>query len=157
MHRYIILCPGRPDRGAVEELVDTYKKRLNPYAKIEEIWVKEVPFRSANDATRVRSEESDAFRARLPKDTFVVALTEEGKTFDSLAFAKTLERWAEGGARPVAFLIGGPLGLDRALLKEADAQLSLSPLTFPHNVARALLFEQLYRAGTILSGKTYHY
>lgn len=157
MHRYFLLCPGKPDRGAVEELVDTYKLRLKPYAKIEEIWVKETGFRAPEEVKRVRHEEASAFRARLPKDTFVVALTEEGKTFDSPTFAKTLEKWAEGGARPVAFLIGGPLGLDRTLLKEVNAQFSLSPLTFPHNIARALLFEQLYRAGTILSGKTYHY
>ncbi len=157
MHRYFVLCPGTPDRGAVEELVDTYKTRLKPYAKIEEIWIKETPFRNAAEVNRVRQKEAETFRARLPKETFVVALTEEGKTFDSLSFAKTLEHWAEGGARPVAFLIGGPLGLDRALLKEADVQFSLSPLTFPHNMARALLYEQLYRAGTILSGKTYHY
>ena len=157
MYRISVLCPGSPDRGPVEELVDTYKLRLKPYAKLEEIWVKETPFRKPEDAARVREAEKEAFLARIPKGAFVVALTEEGKTFDSPTFAKTLDRFAEGGARPIAFLVGGPLGLSRELIKEADASLSLSPLTFPHNIARALLLEQLYRAGTILAGKTYHY
>lgn len=93
----------------------------------------------------------------LEEQDVAIILAEEVKTMDSPSFAQSLTKWSDQGQRELTFIIAGPFGFDRALLKHADHVLSLSPMTFPHEMAYVILLEQLYRAGTILTGKTYHY
>lgn len=123
----------------LKDLVDELRKRLGSYAKVKELVV--------DGLTSELLEEQDV----------TIILSEDGKTMDSKVFAKALTTWSEHGQRELTFVIAGPFGFDRALLKHADHVLSLSPLTFPHKMAYMILLEQLYRAGTILAGKTYHY
>ena len=143
--------------GPHRDLCDEYKKRLSPFAKIEEVTLKAEAFRSEGDRERVLVAEADRIRKAIPKDAFSILLTEHGKTYDSPGFAKWIDQVAEHGAKHLALVIGGPLGIDPKLMNDLDATLSLSELTFPHDLARVVLLEQLYRAMTILSGKTYHY
>lgn len=126
-------------RGPLKDLVDELRKRFGPYAKVKELVV--------NEHTAEILKEQDV----------TIMLTEEGKTMGSMTFAKTLLTWSEHGQRELTFVIAGPFGFNRDLLKHADHVLSLSPMTFPHEMAYVILLEQLYRAGTILAGKTYHY
>jgi len=147
MYKLTIIAVGKLKEAYWKDAIAEYKKRLGPFAKVEII---EVP-----DGKSVKAE-GNALRKRSPKDAFVIALDVLGKQHSSENFAKLLKREGEVG-REIVFLIGGPHGIDPDLANEAHVKLSLSELTFTHGEARAILFEQLYRAMTILSGKTYHY
>jgi 23S rRNA (pseudouridine1915-N3)-methyltransferase len=157
MYRIDIYTIGLEKAGPCASLTDAYLARLSPYADVRRVPLKAEPFRNEADRSRVLAAEADRVRKALPERSYKVLLTEHGKTLDSPAFAEWLGAAAERGARPVAFVIGGPLGVDPSLAGEMDLALSLSPLTFPHDLARVVLLEQLYRAITIQTGKTYHY
>ncbi|MBP7992252.1 MAG: 23S rRNA (pseudouridine(1915)-N(3))-methyltransferase RlmH [Candidatus Magasanikbacteria bacterium] len=133
-----------------------YKKRLTPYAKISVLELPDTAFKNEGDRERIRTLESEKIKNAIPENAFIIALTETGKKFDSIVLAKWLDDVSQSGQQLV-FVIGGPLGLDRTFLKSVPATLSLSDLTFPHQLARVVLIEQLYRAATINSGKQYHY
>jgi len=140
-------------RAAEEE----YTKRLGTYAKLTIIELTEEPFRDPEgELNSIREREATKIRQRIAPGSFVIALDERGGEYTSVDFAHMLEKKSSQGQK-LDFVMGGPLGLDRDLLKSADLKLSLSPLTFTHQMARILLLEQLYRAGTILNKKRYHY
>ena len=139
-------------KGAIAE----YEKRLSAYAKVKVIEVAETPFSSPTEAATVLRAEADKLKNRIPDGAFTIALVKEGRALTTEKFAETLDREGQGG-REVVFLIGGPLGLSSDLATACHMKLSLSSLTFTHGEARAVLFEQLYRAMTVLAGKTYHY
>ena len=126
--------------GWIQEGIDVYLKRL-PGLEICEL----------RDSTPEK--EADAIRAALRPDESLVALMEEGKTQASIPFARTLEQF---GNERLAFVIGGADGLTDALKAQARWSLSLSPMTFPHEMARLMLVEQLFRAQAILQGSPYH-
>ncbi len=131
---------GKVRRGWIQEGIDVYLKRL-PGLEICEL----------RDSTP--DKEADAIRAALRPDESLVALMEEGKTQASIPFARTLEQF---GNERLAFVIGGADGLTDALKAQARWSLSLSPMTFPHEMARLMLVEQLFRAQAILQGSPYH-
>ena len=134
--RLIVLAVGRL-RPPYADDVQHYLKMLARHARVEMV--------------EVRQEERIA--ARIPGRAFVSLLAREGQQFDSLSFARFLEDRRQGG-RDVCFVIGGPLGLQ---LEEVDHRFSLGPLTLPHQLARVVLLEQLYRGHKILAGEPYHY
>ncbi|HEX5005356.1 MAG TPA: 23S rRNA (pseudouridine(1915)-N(3))-methyltransferase RlmH [Gemmatimonadales bacterium] len=140
-------------RPAYREACDDYLRRLGRRGKVHEVEVRE----AARAPTRAvqRSEEAERLRARIPARALVVALAREGSGLTSAGLAERLAHW-ETQARPLAFLLGGSTGLDEALIAEAAFRWSLGPLTLPHELARVLVAEQLYRAGTILRGEPYH-
>ena len=138
--RIRILAVGKVRKGWLSEGIDRYRKRLPGLEMLE-----------LRDTGMAR--EAEAIRAAKRPDEKLVALTEEGRHFSSLAFAQALEG---SGSERLAFLIGGADGLDPAIKAEASWQLSLSPMTFPHELARLLLLEQLYRALSIQQGGPYH-
>lgn len=139
MQKIKLISVGKMGRGPLHELRGEFLKRLGPYMKVHEQVVDELT------------------QEMLEFQDITVILAEDGKTMDSPTFAKSLVSWSEYGQRELSFVIAGPFGFDRALLKHVDHVLSLSPMTFPHEMAYVILLEQLYRAGTILAGKTYHY
>lgn len=110
--------------------------------------------RAVSSASR-KADEAKALRAALP-DGIVVALDERGKAIGSEAFANQIGRWRDDGRPAASFVIGGADGLDPAFVSAADLVLSFSPLTWPHQLVRIMLAEQLYRTTTILSGHPYH-
>ena len=138
--RMRIVAVGKVRKDWVGEGVALYRKRL-PGLELVEL----------RDAGMAR--EAEAIRAELKPAEQLVALCEEGQTYDSLAFAKRLEG---SGSDRLAFVIGGADGLDPAIKAQAQWRLSLSPMTFPHELARLLLLEQLYRALSIQQGGPYH-
>jgi len=147
-----LLAVGRL-RPYFREAGDDYARRLNRYLRVHEVEVREAS--RAGSVERQRAEEASRIRERLPARAVVVALARAGSLWTSEGLAAALSRWREG-ARPLALIIGGSRGLDPALLSEADQQWSLGPLTLPHELARVVVLEQLYRACTILGGKPYH-
>ncbi len=141
------------------EACNEYVKRLKPYAKMDVVELKEEPFREKDSRAEIQKKEAERILPYIiegKKKGVVIGLHERGKEFDSVGFAEFLQKNTAGGAH-LMFVIGGPLGFDISVLKQFDVQLSLSGLTFPHQMARVILFEQLYRAVTIIHKKQYHY
>lgn len=140
-------------RPAYREACDDYLRRLGRRAEVHEVEVRE----AARAPTRAvqQAEEARRLAERLPKRARVIALAREGEGWTSEELARRLARW-EGDGRPLAFVLGGSTGLDPGFLADADARWSLGPATLPHELARVVVAEQLYRAGTILRGEPYH-
>ena len=134
--RLIVLAVGRLRPPYVDD-VDHYLKLLTRQARVEMIEVRE----------------EERLAARIPERAFVSLLHREGEQFDSLSFSRFLEARRQAG-RDVCFVIGGALGLE---LDGVDHRFSLGPLTLPHQLARVVLLEQLYRAHKILAGEPYHH
>ncbi len=133
-----------------------YLKRLRPYARVDILELLEEPFRDGDDPEKVKIKEAEKIKKTLHEGELVIALHERGKEFTSPLFAKFLEEHSTYG-ETIVFLVGGPLGLHESILNLAEVQISLSQLTFPHQMVRTILLEQLYRATTILNEKKYHY
>jgi 23S rRNA (pseudouridine1915-N3)-methyltransferase len=148
----VILAVGRL-RPYYREACDDYLRRLGRHLKIREIEVREAS--RAPTAAAQRDEEAGRLRDRLPAGAGTVALARGGSGWSSAELARRMERWRVD-ARPVAFLIGGSRGLAPELLERAEHRWSLGPLTLPHELARVVVVEQLYRAMTILRGEPYH-
>jgi 23S rRNA (pseudouridine1915-N3)-methyltransferase len=156
--RVLIAAVGRMKQGPERELVARYLERARQSGKplaLTGFDVAELTESRASSAAARKAEEGKALRAALP-DGLIVALDEHGKTQSSEAFASQLARWRDDGRPAVSFVIGGADGHDPGLVAGADVTLSFSPLTWPHQLVRIMLAEQLYRATTILSGHPYH-
>ena len=157
--RVLIAAIGRMKQGPERELVARYLERAVGTGRplgLTGFDVAETPESRGQTVRDRRSDEARALRAAAAPDGVVVALDEHGKSIGSEAFAKQIARWRDDGRPAASFLIGGPDGLDPALVKDADLTLSFSPLTWPHQLVRIMLAEQLYRATTILAGHPYH-
>jgi 23S rRNA (pseudouridine1915-N3)-methyltransferase len=140
-------------RPSYRQAVDDYLRRLKRYATLKEHEVREAS--RAPTALVQRAEEAARLEARVPDGSTVVALAREGVGWSSKELARQLERWLLS-SRPLSVVIGGSNGLDQGLIGRAHARWSLGPLTFPHELARLLAVEQIYRAFTILRGEPYH-
>lgn len=140
-------------RPSYREACDDYLRRLTRYLRVREVEVREAS-RTPGTAAQ-RAEEAERLRARVPAGARLVALSRQGTGWSSEELAGRVQRW-QREARPVALLIGGSHGLDPTLLEGADERWSLGRLTLPHELARVVVAEQLYRACTILRGEPYH-
>lgn len=150
-----ILAVGKV-KSPLASAVAEYERRAARYWKIS---VQELPSGTkgtAGDSDSVMKVEGQRILARIPEDFEVVALTRSGLGMDSRGLARYLERGAVNASAGVAFVVGGAYGLAEAVLSRAQRKLALSPMTLPHQVARLVLAEQLYRAGTISRGEPYH-
>jgi 23S rRNA (pseudouridine1915-N3)-methyltransferase len=153
--KLVVLAVGRV-RGALADAVADYEERARRYWKLDVVEVDGgAPGRDA-EPERVMEAEAERLLARLPEGVSVMALTREGNGMGSRSLAHALEQHAVRSSPGVAFVIGGAYGLSSAILTRADRRLSLSAMTLPHEMARLVLAEQLYRAGTILRGEPYH-
>jgi 23S rRNA (pseudouridine1915-N3)-methyltransferase len=140
-------------RPYYRQAADDYLRRLKRYITVHEHEVREAS--RAPTAMAQRAEESARLEARVADNSTVVALAREGMGWSSRELARQLERWLLGG-RPITLLIGGSQGLDPSLIARAGTRWSLGPLTFPHELARVIVLEQIYRAFSILRGGPYH-
>lgn len=142
--------------GPWKELQEHYLKLLKPYARVDLIEIKPEKFSSPSERDTVLTQEEKKISKQIPDGATTIVLDADGKLEASQPFALTVDRLADGG-NTLCFIIGGPLGLSDKLKSQAQHTLSLSPMTFPHDFARVMLLEQLYRSSTITAGKTYHY
>jgi 23S rRNA (pseudouridine1915-N3)-methyltransferase len=133
-----------------------YEKRAARYWSFESIEVKEERAHKGLSEELIRAGESARLLERVPPGAEVIALTRDGQAWSSNELARYFETLAMSGKAGVAFLIGGALGLSAEVLRQADRRLSLSGMTLTHELARVLLTEQIYRAGTISRGEPYH-
>jgi len=151
--RIHVIAVGKLREPAVKELVKNYQKRLPAGVKLE--WIEVAAAPGQGDLHRALAKEAAKIRERMPERAVVAALSEKGRGLSSREFAQFLGRLRDAG-RDLCFIIGGADGLDPELLQSADHTISLSRLTFPHELVRAILAEQLYRAFSILRGDPYH-
>ncbi|HUV31135.1 MAG TPA: 23S rRNA (pseudouridine(1915)-N(3))-methyltransferase RlmH [Acidobacteriota bacterium] len=150
-----VISLGRDKEPWITQGSEHYRKLLSRFARISLTVIPSPKFSSALSPDEIRVRESDLL-VRRRKGGYGIALSDRGPTCDSEAFARLIERLQTTSGGRVEFLIGGPHGLADRLVGEADAVLSLSPLTFPHHLVRVILLEQLYRAFTILHRTGYH-
>jgi len=156
--RLIFLFVGKPRNNFRQAEIDDYLKRLRRYLPVERRELKEMKLGGRESPRQFCCRQAPRLiQAMNRDDAFKVVLTEHGKTFTTHGFADFFSRQLESGRSAMSFLVGGAYGLADDVLEQADLQLSLSPLTFTHEMARVLLLEQLYRSLTIIRGEPYHY
>ena len=154
-----ILCVGKLKEPFYLQAAAEYAKRLGGFCKLQllELAEERLPSNPTHGQIQAALEkEATAIRAKIPPSSSVVALCVEGRMRSSPELAQLLEAWSHNSAKHLVFLIGGSYGLDGRLKAEAWAQLSMSPMTFRHHLARVMLLEQIYRAFQINSGGSYH-
>ena len=154
-----IICVGKLKESYWRDAAAEYSKRLGRFCKLEIIELPEsrLPDKAgpAEEQAVIRTE-SEAISAKIGKDSYVIALDVRGKKLDSPGLAEKIAALQLGGKSKISFIIGGSLGLSEELLQSADYRLSFSDMTFPHQLMRVILLEQIYRAFKINANETYH-
>ena len=159
MQKVTILCVGKLKEKFYIEATAEYAKRLSRFCKLEILELPESRLSdnpSQGEISQALAAEAALIESRLPKGGAVIAMCIEGKELSSTQLAAKMTELAVGGASQLTFLIGGSVGLDECLKRRADLRLSMSPMTFPHHLARVMLLEQIYRAYQINAGTKYH-
>ena len=157
--RLSVLAVGRLKAGPEKFLAEDYRTRaenLGRKAGISRLTVANITESQGQTAAARKAEEARFFAAAVPPKAFTIVLDERGKLLTSLDFAAQLRRHIDGGTADLAFLIGGPDGHAAATREKADMLLSFGPMTWPHRLMRVMLFEQIYRAVTIMVNHPYH-
>ncbi len=159
MQRVTVLCVGKLKEKFYIDAATEYVKRLQRHCKLELIELPEQRLPDEPSPAEIQKAlrtEGDAIRERLPKGGAVIALCIEGRPCSSEELSRRMAEFGVQGKTQLTFLIGGSVGLDEDLKRQADWRLSMSPMTFPHHMARIMLLEQIYRAYQIAGGTKYH-
>ncbi|AYK06057.1 23S rRNA (pseudouridine(1915)-N(3))-methyltransferase RlmH [Brevibacillus laterosporus] len=154
-----IITVGKLKEKYLKEGIAEYVKRLSAYCKLNVVEVndeKAPEELSATEMEQVKRKEGERILAHIKQDHYVIALAIEGQMWSSEKLSSEMDKLALHGRSQVAFVIGGSLGLADEMLKRADAKLSFSKMTFPHQLMRLVLVEQIYRAFRISRGEPYH-
>jgi 23S rRNA (pseudouridine1915-N3)-methyltransferase len=157
--KLVVVAIGRLKQGPERELAERYRERFEDIGRklgFRGLEINEIPESRARDAATRMAEEARAISAAIPEKSGLVALDERGDNIDSAAFARHLGRWRDQSATNTIFLIGGADGLSPDLRRRAKLKLAFGSATWPHQMVRVMLLEQIYRAATILAGHPYH-
>lgn len=154
-----ILCVGKVKEKFYRDAIAEFEKRLSRYCKLEIVEVADE--QTPEDAPpaiceQIKDKEGERLLSKIKQDSYVITLEILGKKMDSVSFSKVIEKAAVEGKGQISFVIGGSLGLSKAVMKRSDLALSFSDMTFPHQLMRVILCEQIYRGFRILSGEPYH-
>lgn len=159
MTNVTLICVGKMKEKFYIDAAAEYQKRLGAFCRLNLIELPEEKLpQNPSPAliTAALRREAEAIRDKIPPNSRIVALCIEGRLLSSQELAKQLQTWEAGPTNKLVFLIGGSFGLDEELKGEAWVRLSMSPMTFPHHLARVMLLEQIYRAFQINAGSPYH-
>ena len=154
-----VIGVGKIKEKFFTQAIAEYQKRLSRYCKLEIIEVpdeKTPDGASENLENQIKAKEGARILNSIKEDAYVIALAIQGKKLDSVQFSKQIENLGIAGKSHIVFVIGGSLGLDQEVLNRADFLLSFSDMTFPHQLMRVILLEQLYRGYRIQYGEPYH-
>jgi 23S rRNA (pseudouridine1915-N3)-methyltransferase len=157
--RVIVICVGRLKQGPERELAERYRERFDDIGRklgFRGLELHEISESRARDAATRMVEEAAAISALLPEKYVLVALDERGDSVDSASFARHLGRWRDQSVANTIFVIGGADGLSPEFQRKAKLRIAFGSATWPHQMVRVMLLEQLYRAATILAGHPYH-
>ena len=154
-----IIAVGKIKEKFYREAIDEYSKRLSKYCKLE---IKEVADEKTPDHAsetvnqQILVKEGERIKNMIPKDSYVIVLAIEGKKYDSVSFAKMINDAGIRGVSNITFIIGGSLGILDEIKQTAQGRISFSDMTFPHQLMRVILLEQIYRGYRIITGEPYH-
>lgn len=156
---FTLITVGKMKEKPYRQMADEYLKRLSRYARTEEVELPDLPEPANSSAAieaQIKTREGESILARIRPGDYVIAMTIPGKQWDSPGLSRHLEDILNRGSSSIVFVIGGSLGLSDQVLARADEEISMSRMTFPHQLARVMLLEQLYRAMKIRAGERYH-
>ena len=152
-----LIAVGKTDSAAIEEVVADYARRINHYCRFSMTMLPDVRNTRSISAAQQRTAEGEAILRQLTAGDFVALFDERGSEYRSMEFAAWMQKRMNSGVRRLVLVIGGPYGFSEAVYARADARVSLSKMTFSHQIVRALIAEQIYRAFTILNNEPYHH
>ena len=147
---------GKNKQAFINEGIAFYKKKLQHYTKFEIKEFAKIKVGKNDDPAKHRKTEANFLLSKIPSSSFLVLLDEKGKQYDSIKFSKWIESQIVSSSKDIIFLIGGAYGFDPNLYQRSDHKVSLSAMTFSHQIIRVAFLEQLYRAFTIIKGEKYH-
>lgn len=159
MQKVTLICVGKLKEKFYAQATAEYAKRLSRFCKLEIVELPESRLSaspSPAEISQALTAEAALIEAKLPKGSALVAMCIEGEELSSPQLAEKMRQFAVSGVSNLTFLIGGSVGLSPAIKAQADFRLSMSPMTFPHHLARVMLLEQIYRAYQINAGTKYH-
>jgi len=147
---------GETKNGSYRELEEVYFRRISKLVSCEKVFVPELKKSDPRSIAAQQDRESRLIERKLDKGTFLVALDEKGKELTSVQLAGSLRTLLDRGVSNITFLVGGFMGIPSTILQKSDLRMSLSRLTFPHELARVVLLEQFYRSLSIIKNLPYH-
>lgn len=152
-----LLVIGKTDDKNLQQLIDDYQKRLGFYSKFELIVIPDIKNAKNLTENQQKEKEGELILKQLDSSDELILLDEKGKGFRSVEFADLLQKKMNSGIKQLVFVVGGPYGFSDEVYKKANAKISLSKMTFSHQMVRLFMVEQLYRAFTILKNEPYHH
>lgn len=155
--KIIFLETGKTKEKIIQSLSETYYKRLKHYVGFEVDTVPDLKNTKSMDREEVKRKEGELILKRVDNSDLLVLLDENGKTYSSLQFADQIQLMMNRGPKRIIFCIGGAYGFDQSVYDRCDLKISLSKMTFSHQIIRPIFAEQLYRAFTILKNEPYHH
>lgn len=152
-----LIAVGKTDNPALQQLISTYEKRLSYYINFELQLLSDIKNSKSLSEEQQKIKEGELILSYVEPSHHLILLDERGKEYTSIAFADELQKKMNTGIKQLTFVIGGPYGFSQAIYQRANSKLSLSKLTFSHQMIRLFFVEQLYRAFTILRNEPYHH
>jgi len=152
-----LIAIGKTDNKQLQSLIDDYKKRLIHYIKFELEIIPDLKNTKNLNETQQKQKEGELILSKLNSSDVLILLDENGKQIDSIAFSQYLQKYMNSGIKTLVFVIGGPYGFSKEVYQNARGKLSLSKMTFSHQMIRLFFLEQLYRGFTILKNEPYHH
>lgn len=152
-----LIAVGKTDNPALQQLISTYEKRLSYYINFELQLLPDIKNSKSLSEEQQKIKEGELILSYVEPSHHLILLDEQGKEYTSIAFADELQKKMNTGIKQLTFVIGGPYGFSQAVYQRANSKLSLSKLTFSHQMIRLFFVEQLYRAFTILRNEPYHH
>jgi 23S rRNA (pseudouridine1915-N3)-methyltransferase len=152
-----LILVGKSDQKYLQEGIDIYLKRLKFYCQLEVKIIPDLKSTKSLSEEQQKEKEGEHIANHLKDSDFVILLDERGDSLSSIEFGQLIEKRQVAGTRRLSFVIGGPYGFSKEVYARANAKLSLSAMTFSHQMVRLIFVEQLYRAFTIINGEPYHH
>ena len=152
-----LIAIGKTDNKALQSLIDDYTKRLSFYIKFELDIIPDIKNVKSLSESQQKEKEGELILAKITATDQLILLDENGKTFSSVGFSDELQKKMNSGLKTLVFAIGGPYGFSETVYKKASGKISLSQMTFSHQMVRLFFIEQLYRGFTILRNEPYHH
>ncbi len=152
-----LVCIGKTDKKELDDLIELYSARLQHYIKFEFEIIPDLKKTKNLDENQQKTREGDLILSGIQNSDFMVLLDEKGKQFSSEEFSEYLQKRMNTGLKRLIFIIGGPYGFSEEVYRRANSKISLSKMTFSHQMVRLFFTEQLYRAFTILKNEPYHH
>ena len=152
-----LLAIGKTDNKALQQLMDDYMKRLSFYVKFELEVIPDIKNAKNLSEAQQKEKEGELILSKLSPTDQLILLDENGKSFSSVGFSEELQKKMNSGIKTLVFVIGGPYGFSQEVYNKAQGKISLSAMTFSHQMVRLFFIEQVYRAFTILRGEPYHH